>query len=308
MDNLTHSLIGFTMAKAGLEKKCGKGTVAALVIASSLPDIDFLYAIPQPDQAWMYRRMLTHSLVGMPLLALLAAFVFSKFSPNISYWKRFGLYFLGIVVHVFFDAVNSYGVVFLYPFVMTRYELSWVFVVDLFIWAILLYPFGAWIAKWPESSVEPAARAALVLVGIYVAVCGYGSVQTSRLIDERMEEEGRSPEYRYAFPEVLGGHRFRGIVREGDIYSTYLVNWIDGSILPGDTFVSMLSDPAVERFWETEDGENIAWFFEAPVFRVAADKSMIEVNDLRFKSIVMSYHRNPFEYTYPYPEAKDYAE
>ena len=47
MDNLTHTLYGFALAKAGLERTAKQAT-AALLIGANLPDIDLAAIAGQP--------------------------------------------------------------------------------------------------------------------------------------------------------------------------------------------------------------------------------------------------------------------
>src|SRR5262245_12163128 len=131
MDNITHSLIGAGLANAGLRQKFGRGTTLALMLSSNLPDIDVFWGFVHPGPSSLYRRMLTHSVLGMPILAAVGALLLSRIYRNQSWSQLFGLFFVGIFGHICFDLVNSYGVVVLYPFSRTRYELGLIFIIDL---------------------------------------------------------------------------------------------------------------------------------------------------------------------------------
>ena len=123
MDNLTHTCLGLVMAKSGLSEKFGRGTTLVLVVASNLPDIDVAASL-WGGQGFLARRMITHSVFGVPILAAAAALLFRRIYPHFSWKALFGLCLLGLGVHVFFDLVNSYGVVLLYPLSRTRFEES----------------------------------------------------------------------------------------------------------------------------------------------------------------------------------------
>ena len=45
MDNLTHTLAGVAMARAGLADRWGRGTTLVMAIASNLPDVDIAAAL-----------------------------------------------------------------------------------------------------------------------------------------------------------------------------------------------------------------------------------------------------------------------
>jgi len=131
MDNLTHTLLGVGLANAGLKNRFGKGTLLFMAVASNLPDLDVFWAKFMGGPSFLHRRMLTHSVLGIPLLALAAAFLFHLKYKHISVRHFFGMGLLAIGVHVFYDLANSYGVVLLYPFSKMRFELAWVFIIDL---------------------------------------------------------------------------------------------------------------------------------------------------------------------------------
>lgn len=75
MDSLTHTLAGLAMAEAGLARKYGPGAAFVLVLASNLPDIDALWvrAYVADGEGFLHRRMLTHSLFGLPLISAAGA-------------------------------------------------------------------------------------------------------------------------------------------------------------------------------------------------------------------------------------------
>ena len=76
MDNLTHSLVGLTAAKAGLEK-LSPGATALCVLAANSPDIDIVVLLFQGRWGYLHHhRGITHSLVGASVLALALPLVF----------------------------------------------------------------------------------------------------------------------------------------------------------------------------------------------------------------------------------------
>src|SRR5438874_589478 len=78
MFNSTHTLVGLLIAKTGVGKWAKYGTATA-VIASNLPDIDSIAGFWGTAAYIDYHRGITHSLIGVPLLALLLAGVMYPF-------------------------------------------------------------------------------------------------------------------------------------------------------------------------------------------------------------------------------------
>src|SRR5215208_4145855 len=71
MENFAHTLLGLSLAKAGLERATPLATTA-LVISSNLPDIDVLMRFGDGTADYLeYHRGFTHGFVGTAVLALI---------------------------------------------------------------------------------------------------------------------------------------------------------------------------------------------------------------------------------------------
>jgi Predicted membrane-bound metal-dependent hydrolases len=132
VDNLTHSLFGLTVARAGLGRRLPHAT-ATLVVASNIPDIDIVAGFRDGVDYLAVHRGPTHGPLGIVGLGLLTAVL-------ISVWGRVGsrevrlpgddrdprhfmslwmLAMIGIACHVLMDLPTSYGTRLLSPFVWT---------------------------------------------------------------------------------------------------------------------------------------------------------------------------------------------
>jgi membrane-bound metal-dependent hydrolase YbcI (DUF457 family) len=308
MDNVTHTLIGVAMARAGLAQRFGRGTTLVLAVASNLPDVDGLWTMAGLGDSHFSRRMVTHSLPGFLLLGAVTATCFRWLYRNQTWRALFGLTLLGMIVHVFFDLVNSYGVVLLYPFDRTRFELAWVFIIDLVLLGLLLAPLG--LGPLLKRHLNPMRlwQAALVGVAVYIAACGAARWQAERVLEETAREQGLVPEFRYVFPEVLGPHRFRGVLKEpGGAYQVYLIHVLSREAVLRAEFRTDEHHPAVQQARASDKGRKVEWFFMAPVWEMmneaapngdlsgAGDGHFCTVYDLRFYSLITDL-RNPFRY------------
>ncbi len=139
MDNLTHSLVGLFLARAGLKKATPCGT-AILVLAANAPDADVIsWFWGRPT--WLHwHRNITHSLVGMPLMALLTVALIALLcrKEKVRWWPAFLIAVAGIASHLLLDLTNVYGVRLLLPFSGHWSHFDITPVVDFAIWAILL--------------------------------------------------------------------------------------------------------------------------------------------------------------------------
>jgi membrane-bound metal-dependent hydrolase YbcI (DUF457 family) len=309
MDNVTHTMLGIAMARAGLAQRFGRGTTLVLAVASNLPDIDGLWVFLGFGDPHFSRRLLTHSVPGLLLLAMLGATVFHWIYRHLSWRTLFGLCLLGATVHVFFDLVNSYGVVLLYPFSQTRFELAWIFIIDLVLLGILLVPAGLGLLMKRRLDPRRFWQASLIAVALYVAACGTVRWQADRMLEQTIAREAVPVEFSYVFPEALGPHRFRGVVkeREGD-YRMYLIHVLSGRTELRATYRTDEQHPIVQQARASDKGHQVEWFFQAPVWKLlsagrptstadASEGYLCHAFDLRFVSLVID-RGIPIQYSF----------
>jgi membrane-bound metal-dependent hydrolase YbcI (DUF457 family) len=286
MDNLAHTLIGIGVARAGLSRRFGPGTTLTLAIASNLPDVDVLWAVWDPMDRFLLRRTHTHALIALPVLAALLALAMRWRRPERSWPVLFGLSALGIALHLLFDLVNSFGVVLLWPFTPHRFELASIFIIDLFIWGVMVAPMVA--AKFLKS--EPSRRrgyqAAVALLAVYVVLCVAGHARAESLAREDLARKSLQPAALKVFPEPLGPHRFRSAARMGDDWTLSLWHVLGGSADSCGTIHTDESAPRVAELRATPAGRALDRFMAAPVWTLHPD-GRVEVYDLRFNSVVV---------------------
>jgi inner membrane protein len=147
MDNLTHSLVGLTAAKAGLEK-LSPGATALCLLAANAPDADIVVLVFGDRWSFLqHHRGITHAIIGVIVLAFLLPLIFyvvdllwSRFRNQQPTVKLKGLLLASFVVsatHPLLDWTNSYGIRFLLPWNERWFYGDLVFIVDPFMWLIL---------------------------------------------------------------------------------------------------------------------------------------------------------------------------
>lgn len=147
MDNLTHSLVGLTAAKAGLEK-LSPGATTLCILAANAPDADI--AILLTGDRWTYlhhHRGITHAIVGVVCLALLLPLLvygvdrlWARLRNQSPKTKLRGLMIASAVVtatHPLLDWTNNYGIRPFLPWNTKWYYGDLVFIVDPYLWLIL---------------------------------------------------------------------------------------------------------------------------------------------------------------------------
>lgn len=293
MDNLTHSLIGYALGESGLRQRLGAGTTLALVLGSNLPDVDVIALLEGPD-GFLDRRGWTHSVLGMPLLAWLAALLLRRWYPALGTARTFALVLGAMWLHVACDLLNSYGVRVLMPFSDQRFELAWVFIIDLWLWAILLVPL-VW-ARRREAGYAGAHAAAIAGAVVYILATGWLRTRADAAL-----ARARPAAFTYTFPEAFSPLTFRGVARAGDRWDSYQIDAVGEGLTPVRTYVTREADPAVARLKEQRFVRRLDGFFKAPVWEQEAGRW--RVFDLRFVSTrVPSRLSHTFTFTVDDPE------
>lgn len=134
------------------------------VVSSNMPDLDIVYRFEGAAKYFAEHRGYSHSVAGIPVEALGLAGVVYLFSR-----KNFGWIYLiallGGLGHMILDLLNPYGTYALLPFSDKRYALDLVFIVDPFVWLILIVSLVWGRVKFNLRKVT--AMAVLVVFGGY---------------------------------------------------------------------------------------------------------------------------------------------
>ena len=124
MDNITHSLIGLTASKAGLEK-LSPGTTTLCILAANSPDADIVVSFVGRWEYLQHHRGITHSIIGALTLAVALPLAFYFGDWLIGKWRKRamtvklkGLLLASLLVtatHPIMDWTNNYGMRWLLP-------------------------------------------------------------------------------------------------------------------------------------------------------------------------------------------------
>lgn len=145
MDNITHSLIGYTLAKCSSEKDPAfrNAAIATAIIGNNIPDLDSLFPffMGYGNLGYLlYHRGFSHSVLFSIPLGLLAGFLGIRlFHVKLSQTRK--LYLLGIfsvLLHIASDFTNNYGIHPFSPFLNTWLYGDSIFIVEPLIWLICL--------------------------------------------------------------------------------------------------------------------------------------------------------------------------
>ena len=172
MDNLTHTLFAATLARTPLGR-AGRGTTAALIIASNLPDIDIITTAGGAISYLRWHRGPTHGPIGIIGLGLVTAAIVSGAYRAMASLERgpaehagvapFGMLAIvstiGVLLHVLMDVPTSYGVRALSPFSWQWFAVDWMPIID--VWLLIVLAAGLLFGR--RSPAAQRWNAAIVL-------------------------------------------------------------------------------------------------------------------------------------------------
>jgi membrane-bound metal-dependent hydrolase YbcI (DUF457 family) len=166
MDNITHTLVAFTLARTSLGR-AGPGSTATLVLASNAPDLDIVSAIGGGVVGYLgMHRGPTHGPIGIVSLAVMAATIVRLVTPGASLDRLARIALAGVAIHVLMDLPTSYGTRLLAPFGGTWYAFDWVPIIDVYLLAVLA---AGLIAGWllPRTATTITIGVLATMVGNY---------------------------------------------------------------------------------------------------------------------------------------------
>jgi inner membrane protein len=138
LENLTHSLVGLFLARAGFRYVTPRAT-AIMVVAANAPDVDIVSWFGGSETYIHWHRNITHSLIAVPFVALLAVALVRWIGRRPVHWLRaWWIALVGVASHLLLDLTNVYGVRLLLPFSGRWFHWDLTSIIDFSIWAILL--------------------------------------------------------------------------------------------------------------------------------------------------------------------------
>ena len=191
MDPLSQATIGAAAAQSVISKAdlARIGLLGAL--AGMAPDLDVLIqSSTDPLLQLEYHRQFTHSLIFIPLGALLCAIAFWPFvRRHMSFRAIWLTAFTGYATHGLLDACTTYGTLLLWPFSDARIAWNTISVVDpLFTLPLLGFVIAAGVKKS-----QPIGRLGMAWVALYVSI---GVVQEERAMvagEALVAQRGHAP-------------------------------------------------------------------------------------------------------------------
>jgi inner membrane protein len=297
MDNITHSLTGLALARAGLDRLCPRATLL-LLISANIPDSDILGLLGGPLKYLEVHRGYTHALLFLPLMALLSVgLVAILYRQKLPWLRAWLVCCLGVASHLLLDWTNSYGIRLLLPFSSAWFHLDIVALWDLVLLAVLSFA-----ALWPllgglvsqEIGARDArrGRGVAIFALVFFLVWDLGRAYAHGVAVGQLNTRlygGEFPVRAAAMPGPINPLHWRAIVETGAAYRVYAFSSFQ-SFEPeiGTVFFKPAVGAAMAGAMQTEPFRYFAYFARFPLWTVSPvsfdekEVTRVEMTDLRF--------------------------
>jgi len=296
MDNLTHTLTGLMLSRAGLNRWYARPGLV-LMLAANIPDMDVLWSFRGTITYIEHHRGITHSIAMMPVIALLPVLLACAIERSMRGWKAaWAIATIGVASHLLLDWTNAYGIRLLLPFSSRWFRLDLNNIVELWIWGVLIVAWlGPAIAKLVSSEIGAVAgsgRGLALFALCFLPVYDFGRFLSHQRAMEMLSSriyQGGAPLRVAAFPGSLANpFEWSGWVETEQIVEQFSLNVLS-PFDPSSGIVTYKPDPspALDAARRTFTIEEFLKFAQFPLWRVTpvADPEgarRVDVRDWRF--------------------------
>jgi len=295
MDNLTHSLTGLMLSRAGFARLHVRAPLA-LILAANAPDVDGLSIVGGVASYIRFHRGLAHSIAFLPIMAILPLLIVCAIARSFKGWLRlYLLCLIGVASHLLLDWTNTYGVRLMIPFSYDWYHGDLNNLTDFWILAVLLL---AWLMVYvvrmvnTEIGARPGSgRGMAIFALVFFLVFDYGKFLAHQRALEMLNSRiygGAIPMRVAAFPSGSNPMMWHSWVETSTFFKRFDVN-VTQQFDPGagTTFYKPEPTPAIATARATPAFQRFLTFDQYPRWTVTPTAepeggNRVELLDLRF--------------------------
>jgi inner membrane protein len=299
VDNITHSLTGLLLSRAGLERLTPRAAWI-LFLAANAPDIDVVSAFGGSLNYLHYHRHLTHSLVALPVLPLICVLAVRLISRKPLNWVgAYVIALIGVASHLVLDLTNIYGVRLLLPFSGRWLRWDITNVVDFWIWGVLFISMSApALARLVNAEIGATGQTrggarrgfaifALVFLTLYEGARSVAHARAVATLESRVYA-GTAPIRVAALPGPVSLFEWRGIAETPELFSIVNVDLLgDFDPATGRSLYKAEPSHAIDAARRTPVFEEFLRFSQYPFWQLTPSEqaeggTRAEAMDLRF--------------------------
>ena len=261
------------------------------MIASNLPDLDVLVFATSASSV-AFRRGWTHGTIAQALLPVACAglmFAVARRLPpraDAAPPRFLGLLLLsyaGLLLHVFMDFLNNYGVRLLFPFDRRWFYGDTLFIIDPWLWLVL--GGGVW---WARRKHSPApARLAVAAAGLYIAVMLMSARAARDIVaDAWTAANGAPPQALMVGPLPLTPFERAVVLDAGDRYATGTFTWLPPEVrFDPEAVPKNATEPGVAAARATGVMDGFLVWSRFPYWTLEPENgsTRVSVGDMRFR-------------------------
>jgi inner membrane protein len=300
MDNLTHSLTGVLLARAGLNR-LAPGVLPLVVLAANAPDFDIAAGLAGPLAYLEWHRGWTHSIAAAPLLALALLpvwFLWARRKHALGWRQWAGAYvaaLIGVLSNPLMDLPNVYGTRLLLPFRRDWLHFDFVHVIDLWIWGLLLVAVaGPLLSRLVSSEIgarsKPGAGGAIFALALTLGFLAFRYQLHENAIEALQARiyGSETPRRVHAFPTAANPWLWRGAVETDSAWKLVDVDLLrEFDPESARVFYKPVNLQRFDAIRQTATGRVFFDFCQTPLWRVVPvsrpDGGLrVSVHDLRF--------------------------
>jgi inner membrane protein len=297
MDNITHSLTGLAIARTGLNRFSPHATLL-MILAANVSDIDIIAATKGALPYLEAHRGYSHSILCLPVMALLPVLaVAAIFRTRLPWLRAWLLSCIGVASHLLIDWTNSYGVRLLLPLSSRWFYLDLNSLYDAYIMAVLafaaVWPLFARMVSKEIGARSPAGRGMAVFALAFFVLfdCGKAAMHARAVaqLNSRLYDDV-PPLQTAALPDSFNPLRWTGVVETNADYRLVVVDPIGQLDVEDSTkFYKPSITATLERVKGTEAFRYFLYFARFPAWSVqpvvmddGTQGKRVELTDLRF--------------------------
>jgi inner membrane protein len=193
MDPLSQAVLGASVPQAISRTKTVVAASLCGALAGMAPDLDSLIRSDTDPLLYLeYHRQFTHSLIFIPVGALLCSLLFYYLFMRrwqLSFKLTYLFCFLGYATHGLLDACTSYGTQLLWPFSNERFAWNTISIVD----PLFTLPLLALVIIGVRKKRPMFGKLALSWVAIYMGLGLYQHLRVTEAGEQLAAERGHTP-------------------------------------------------------------------------------------------------------------------
>jgi inner membrane protein len=217
MDTITHSLAGAVLGRDASDRTTAVSAMIVGAIGAFVPDLDFLLIRTRIDYLKDHRSW-THSFLVLPFLALAIALLVKIFARRVPLARLWLFAAIGILSHIVFDWITSFGTMFFTPVSRVRYALDWVFILDPIFTLISLATLV--LAIIMRDRARAIALRGSAILAAYILFCG--AMHARALALWRRMDPAPDGARSAVLPQFLSPFRWLGLSEhEGEVHAAF---------------------------------------------------------------------------------------